>query len=121
MNKFITTAALGTFMLASGCATILNEDNQNINVRTSNNTKVTVTAGGQQVTTPGSISVKRAQEGVILSTDSDKCASTTVVESDVDTVFFVNVLSGGALGSTTDYSTGKMWEYDTDVIINCNN
>jgi len=42
-----------------------------------------------------------------------------VAEKSVDPKFFVNILSGGSFGSTTDYSTEKMWKYNENVVISC--
>jgi len=41
------------------------------------------------------------------------------MENDVDPKFFVNVLSGGPFGSSTDYGTEKMWKYAENVTIAC--
>lgn len=121
MKKVVLGLTAATVMLTSGCATILNEDTQNINVRTSNNTAVKLSVDGEQITTPASVTVKRADKPLLIETANEKCASTTSVDSEVDGNFYINILSGGAFGSTTDYSSGKMWSYDSDVVVNCNN
>lgn len=123
MAKFaknvIAVATIG--LLSSGCATILNDDTQTLNVRTSNNSSVEVSVAGQTVTTPGSVTVARDGSDISAMTSASGCAQTTAIDREVDGVFFVNLLSGGVGGSTTDYASGKMWEYDTDVVVNCNN
>lgn len=114
-------AAFAVISLLSGCATIINDETQRVNVRTSNNVPVDITLDGQEITTPGSVLVKRGKADLAVYTSDEKCASSTFVESDVDNVFFINVLSGGVFGSSTDYATEQMWEYESDVVINCNN
>ena len=52
-------------------------------------------------------------------TDAANCKSETVAEKTVDPIFFINVVSGGPFGSTTDYSTEKMWKYADNVTLNC--
>jgi hypothetical protein len=120
MKKLIIGVVAGSLVMLSGCATILNDEDQSMNVRTSNNTEVSALVGGQQATTPASIKVKRAKDALIISTTNDKCTASTAVDSSVDSVFFINLLSGGVFGSTTDYSSEEMWEYESDVVINCN-
>jgi hypothetical protein len=104
-----------------GCATILEEGEQSLNVRTSNNSNVEVTIDGRSITTPGSVTVDRDGSDISATTSASGCASSTAIDKEVDGTFFVNILSGGLWGSTTDYATGKMWEYDTDVVVNCSN
>jgi|TARA_B110000503_G_C7143536_1_gene411923 hypothetical protein len=120
MNKMIIAVLTSTLVVLSGCATILNDEDQSINLSTSNGSKISALVGGQQVTTPANIKVKRAKDDLVISTSNEKCSPTTSVASDVDSVFFVNILSGGPFGSTTDYSSEEMWEYDSDIIVNCN-
>ncbi len=105
--------------LFGGCATILEEDTQTLNVRTSTNQEVEVVVAGRTYETPASVEVDRDGSELSVATKADGCAATTSVDREVDTTFFVNILTGGLWGSTTDYATGKMWEYDSDVVINC--
>ena len=119
MKKFLPLAVLSITL--GGCASILEDDTQSLNVRTSNNANIDVTIDGRTVTTPGSITVDRDGSDISANTSAAGCASSTAIDREVDGTFFVNILSGGLWGSSTDYATGKMWEYDTDVVVNCSN
>jgi hypothetical protein len=105
--------------MISGCASILNEKTQNINVVTSNGHKTEVSIDGMPFQAPGVASVKRAKSDKIITSKDPKCTQTTVAPSSVDNVFFINILSGGVLGSTTDYATDKMWKYQDTVMVTC--
>lgn len=105
--------------LFTGCATILNDEYQRINVSTSNNKEIKGSIDGVPFTGPGIISVKRAKADKILMVDNPACTKQTYLKSDVDMKFFINVLTGGPFGSTTDYATEKMWKYTDQVIIPC--
>jgi hypothetical protein len=120
MNRSILTVACG-FLVASavGCASIINEKTQNVNVVTSNGRKAEVNIDGMAFQAPGVASFKRAKADKIITTRDPKCNPTTVAPSNVDNIFFINILSGGVFGSTTDYSTEKMWKYQDTVIISC--
>ena len=107
-------------LLFQGCATILEDDTQSLNVRTSDNKAITVSVDGQSVETPTSVTVDRDGSKIAVTTDAEGCSSRTEVDREVDGTFFINILSGGVYGSTTDFATGKMWEYETDIVVNCN-
>ncbi len=106
-------------MCVTGCASILNERNQNVNIITSNGHKAEVTIDGMPFQAPGVASFKRAKADKLITTRDPKCNQTTVAPSTVDNVFFINVISGGVFGSTTDYATEKMWKYQDSVIVSC--
>lgn len=109
--------------LFSGCASIISGQNQNINLSTSNGKPVDAVViskeGSQEVSLPAVINVKKSQENIIVQVKENNTtkASTTVIPASLDLVFCLNYFTG-FLGSTTDYVTGAMWEYEpTSVII----
>ena len=107
---------------ATGCASIINEKTQNVNVVTSNGQKIEVAVDGMPYQAPGVASFKRAKADKIITTRDPKCNSTTIAPSTVDNIFFLNIIDGifGApLGSTTDYVTEKMWKYQDTIVISC--
>ncbi len=112
------------FLAASGllfasCATILNGDTQQINVTSSNGKPFQGSIDGMTFSGPGVVAVKRAKDSKIVSTSTRSCAKSTVLNSEVDPKFFINILIGGTFGSTTDYSTEKMWRYQDNVVVSC--
>jgi hypothetical protein len=102
-----------------GCATILNDDYQKINVTTSNNKEVKGQIEGVPFTAPGIVSVKRSKADKVMTVDSSSCAKQVLLNSNVDNKFFINILTGGTLGSSTDYGTEKMWKFQDTVSIQC--
>lgn len=117
MKKLISIVAIATLM--TGCASIINEKTQSVNVSTSNGSKVSGTVNGQVFATPSVVPLVRENKNKIFTTDDPKCAKETMAEKTVDPIFFINVLSGGPFGSTTDYSSEKMWKYSENVVISC--
>ncbi|MFW2374584.1 MAG: adenosine deaminase [Gammaproteobacteria bacterium] len=118
--KNITMAMIAaTTIMMSGCATILNDDTQSVNLTTSNGKKTIVSVNGREYEAPGIARLVRSQDDAIITADTSTCKGKTVAPSSVDTVFFVNILSGGAFGSTTDYASEEMWKYDNTIQINC--
>lgn len=105
--------------LASGCATILNDDTQKINISSSNAKEFKGKIDGFPFTGPGIIAVKRTKADKVIMIETPACTKQMVLASEVDTKFFINILSGGTFGSSTDYGTEKMWKYQESVIVPC--
>ena len=102
-----------------GCAIIINEKEQKINVSTSNNSSIQGTIDGVMFKAPGTLNVARSKKDRVIMVDNPACGQSTIMASSVDPVFFINVLSGGPLGSSTDYATDKMWKYQDNIVIPC--
>ena len=117
MKKLISLAVISFLM--TGCASIINEKTQSVNVSTSNGAKISGVVNGQAFTAPSVVPLVRENKNKVFVTDNAKCAKETVAEKTVDPIFFINVLSGGPFGSTTDYSSEKMWKYSENVVIRC--
>jgi len=117
--KIVFTVAIVT-LFTSSCATILTEDTHKMNVSTSDGKKIEVEIDGNTQTVPGIVSVKKENKDKVLVTKDPTCTGATNLNKEVETVFFVNILSGGVLGSSTDYGTDKMWKYQDSVTISCN-
>jgi len=115
-KTFIITTGIISSIFFSGCATILSGTTQKINITSSPNGKE-VQVGNQIVKTPSIITVKRSNEDLIVK--AKDCNDQKLLKSKINPVFFVNLLSGGVFGSTTDYLTGAMWKYDENVHLNC--
>jgi hypothetical protein len=103
----------------SGCATIINKPTQAVNVSASNGQQVKGTVNGVPFSGPGVVQVKRENKNKTFTTDDANCSKETVAAKQVDSVFFINILSGGLLGSSTDFGSEKMWKYNDNVVINC--
>ncbi len=103
----------------SGCASVMNEKTQSVNVSTSTGAKISGSVNGQPFNAPSVVTLIRENKNKTFETSAPGCTNTTVAEKTVDPIFFINVLSGGPFGSTTDYSTEKMWKYAENVVINC--
>ena len=103
----------------TGCATILNEETQPVNISASNGKPIEGTIAGTPFTAPGIVNVKRAQDGQIAKVSTPGCTPETAIPASVDSKFFINILTGGTFGSTTDMSTEEMWKYQDAVTISC--
>jgi hypothetical protein len=121
LRKFLVFVALiAVAVFFTGCATILSGDNQKINLRVKDSTKTyTGMIDGQAVKIPSIVEIKRENKDKMLTIN--ECPSEQVLlRKEVNPVFFVNILSGGVFGSTTDYASDSMWKYQPeDIVIDC--
>lgn len=117
--KLQTIAVVAAAVALTGCASILNEQTQSINVATSNGKEVTGTVNGQPFKAPGIVQVTRENKNKTFVVNDAACVKETIAEKTVDSKFFINILTGGVFGSSTDYGTEKMWAYSPTVTISC--
>lgn len=107
--KNIILAGAAVALLFSGCATIIDGKTQKINLQSKKPTKVTI--DGKTYNSPGIITVNRKGEDAVVKVKD--CKQDKLLKKEINPTFYVNILSGGPIGSTTDYSTDSMWQYDT--------
>lgn len=120
MKKLALYAALGSVVLMTGCASILNDKTQPVNVSSSNGKQITGSIDGIPFQAPGVVNFYRDKKAKIVTTDTPGCTKQTVAESNVDLKFFINVLIPfGTFGSTSDYASDKMWKYSDNVVVSC--
>jgi len=65
------------------------------------------------------VHLARENTNKVFVTETEGCTKETVAKKSVDPKFFINILSGGVFGSTTDYAAEKMWKYAENVVISC--
>ena len=114
--RLFTVAAV---VLLAGCATILNKKQQAVNISASNGASFQGTVDGVAFKGPGVVYLNRENANKIITVTTPGCVGETVAQKSVDSKFFINILSGGTFGSTTDYSTKKMWQYADNIVIAC--
>ena len=101
--------------ILGGCATILSGDNQSINVTTEAGKKYNALINGQKYAVPSVIELTRENKDKILTLE--ECPDQKILlHKEINPVFFVNILSGGVFGSTTDYASDSMWKYQPENV-----
>jgi uncharacterized protein YceK len=106
--------------LFTGCATIMTGSTQKINVSSAGIPHVTFKIDDTTYTTPTTVTVKRENEDKVIVVEDEACVQKRIVlNKKLNPMFLGNLLSGGMFGSTTDYFTGAMWQYDDNVVIQC--
>lgn len=118
MKLKLLTVAMATTLLSSGCATILTDKTHNMNVTTSDGRETTIIVDGKSQTVPGVISVKKENKDKTLIAEAEECANVNL-NKEVESAFFINIITGGVFGSSTDYGSQKMWRYQDSAVIPC--
>ncbi len=111
---------------ATGCASIVNGQNQSLSVKTNLGDTEVVGAkcslvsnkGTWLVTTPGSVTVQRSFQDLVVTCKQDNMADGTAsVKSSTKAMAFGNILFGGIIGAAVDTSTGAAYDYPTSLTI----
>ena len=120
-NKLLTlmVGVLPTFL--SGCASIMDGSNQNVNFITSSgqstNASIYTANGVRKSRIPQSMTVKKSSSDIIIRAQSNGETTETRSEAHLNNWFWGNIIFGGFFGSTTDAVTGAMWEYDDTIMV----
>ena len=110
MKAISLVSVILSFVVLTGCATILSGSKQPLNVR-SNVEGADVYVNGELVgKTPFSGTVKKQKSMHIRVSKAGYQQEEMILKGSVESVFWLNILVGGLLGSTTDLATGSMWQ-----------
>jgi hypothetical protein len=105
-----------------GCATILSGTDRSINIMTSAGEKVIVSVqsgtGQINVQAPGILRTKASRSDIFIQVN-DPCYESTqsIITHRVNYAIFANLIFGGTFGTSTDYGTDAMWDYDHNISI----
>jgi hypothetical protein len=113
------------FLLLSGCATVMEGSDQNINIQTLNCDDAVVTClvsnddTAATVRPPGTVNVGKSSKPITVEcANKDKSVTGRVlVDSGYETMGLGNILLGGIVGVGVDAATGAMWEYPSAVVV----
>lgn len=113
-------------MLASGCASIVNGQNQSLSVQTEKAGKQVVGAscklsnpdGVWFVTTPGSTTVNRSYENLVVQCDKEGFGQgLNSVKSSTKAMAFGNIIFGGLIGAGVDVVSGAAYDYPDLIVV----
>lgn len=106
---------LGFFAL-SGCATILSGTDQPVTIQSSPDGADVIMNGVVMGKTPFTANIKR-DNNTMLTIEKDGFQSETqLMNTQLNSMFWGNILFGGVLGSTTDAASGASREYSPGVL-----
>lgn len=111
---------LGSLIILTGCASIVDGSNQPLSVITPGckgaSCEVSNDKGRWFVQeTPGSVTVHRSYNDLIVKCTKDQTVNVATVPSKTKGMAFGNILFGGIIGAGVDASTGAAYDYPTEI------
>ena len=106
-----------------GWGNLKNNPSQKVALTTSNGQSVVAEVNGKKVNIPAEVKISRSKGAVVrvLAEDNPGYETTQFVitgKNKLSGIFWLNMLSGGTTGSTTDALTGSMWTYsNTNFVV----
>lgn len=129
LRPLAAICAAGSAVLATGCASIVNGQNQSLSVQALSAGKPLQGAsctlandkGTWYLTTPGSAVVQRSFAELSVKCEKpDYEAGSTSVKSSTKAMAFGNILFGGLIGVGVDVATGAAYDYPNDISVALN-
>jgi hypothetical protein len=126
MNKLFHVGVLGLVSLTTGCASIVNGQNQSLSVETRQKAKQVVGAncklsnnkGTWYVTSPGSTTVQRSYEDLAVRCEKDGTdPGIASVKSSTKPMAFGNIIFGGIIGAGVDMANGSAYDYPSLITV----
>lgn len=118
-KKLLISALVGCSFMFCGCATILTGTSQKINVKSPEKPGVKFSIEGKTYATPAVVEIKKGEDKIITILDEECVQRQVVVKKKFNPATLGNLISGGVVGLTTDYLSGAIWEYESDVTVSC--
>jgi hypothetical protein len=104
-------SALVLVIAFSGCATIIKGTTQVVSIN-SNVKGANITVNGEQIgATPFTGQIKRKSGTTVTLQKTGYDSKTITLTTEIESIFWGNIIIGGVLGSTTDMATGAMYYY----------
>lgn len=127
MKNMYLVSLMAVSTLGSGCASIVSGHNQSVSVETrskegqavmSANCKLTNNKGTWFVTSPGSVTVSRSFEDLLINCEKEnQLPGLASVKSSTKAMAFGNILFGGVIGAGVDVATGAAYDYPTMITV----
>ena len=102
---------LASAVTATSCATIMDGESQTVTFN-SNPNEVEIFLDGKKLgVTPLTVKIKREQNKMFVAKKEGYDEQQMVMSTRLNSWFWGNFITGGVLGSTTDYASGAAYEY----------
>jgi hypothetical protein len=111
MKRQLTLAAVGlAAILGAGCATIVKGSSQTITI-SSNVPGADVYLDGMKIGTTPYVGSVPKNKGAILVQKAGYRSANLAVSKTLEPIFWGNIITGGTIGSITDFATGAAFQY----------
>jgi hypothetical protein len=117
--KNIFKASIGLLLLTTSCSSIINGTKQTVTID-SNVKGADININGTSVgTTPFTGKIPRGSSTQIYVSKEGYESKSIILNSDIEPIFWGNILTGGVLfvGSSTDFGTGALYKYNPATVV----
>jgi len=118
MSKMIAliVVTVCSAVLNTGCATIVSGKTQTVTIDSNVKDAEVVVEGAVLGKTPYNGPLKRGKDTTLLLRKAGYDNKTVTLNTEIEPVFWGNIICGGFFGSTTDYASGSMYKYSPATI-----
>lgn len=124
MKKFLLISSIALFsMFLTGCASIVNGQNQSVSVSTTPVSGATCALENNKgkwyiPSTPGSVTIQRSYQDLAINCEKKGFGKGIKnIASSTKGMAFGNVLFGGVIGAGVDMANGSAYDYPTDILV----
>ncbi|MGD2119385.1 MAG: hypothetical protein PVG66_13570 [Chromatiales bacterium] len=126
MNKLFSVSALALLSMTTGCASIVNGQNQSLSIETRDDAsqvsgadcKLSNNKGTWYVVSPGSTVVHRSYEDLSVVCEKEGLdPGMASVKSSTKPMAFGNIIFGGVIGAGIDMANGSAYDYPSLVTV----
>jgi hypothetical protein len=115
--KNIFKGSIGLLLLTTSCSSIINGTKQTVTID-SNVRGADININGTSVgSTPFTGKISRGSSTQVYISKPGYIPKNIILNSDIEPIFWGNIIVGGFLGSSTDYGTGALYKYNPATII----
>jgi hypothetical protein len=109
--KYLAPFLAVLFLAVTGCSSIINGKTQTVSIN-SNVRDADIAVNGATIgKTPYSGSIVRGENTIVTVSKEGYFSKSITLSTDIEPIFWGNIISGGVFGSTTDAATGSMYKY----------
>ncbi len=109
--KIKALSILALALLSTHCATIVSGKTQTITIDSNVKDAEILVNGASVGKTPYTGPVIRSKSSTVTLKKDGYASKTITMNTEIEPMFWGNIIIGGVLGSTTDNSTGAMYKY----------
>ena len=117
MKSLLVAFIVASVSLISGCATIISGENQTVTIQSVPDGAEVVINGVVKGKTPITFPLKREDGSVLELRKEGYKTHSGILHTELNAMFWGNILIGGLVGSTTDTVTGSSREYMPGTIV----
>ncbi|HYX35010.1 MAG TPA: PEGA domain-containing protein [Oligoflexus sp.] len=115
--KFKAISLIALALLSTHCATIVSGKTQTMTIDSNVKDADIVVDGVNVGKTPYTGPVTRAKSASVTLRKDGYASKTVTLNTEIEPMFWGNIIFGGVFGSTTDNSTGAMYKYAPGTLV----